>query len=60
MTDVAVTDPDVAAAPAEPVAPEEPTGAAEIRPGRREQAALDLVEEWGRGSFPASDPPANW
>ena len=21
---------------------------------------LDIVEEWGVGSFPASDPPANW
>jgi hypothetical protein len=20
----------------------------------------DIVEEWGWGSFPASDPPANW
>ncbi len=20
----------------------------------------DIVEDWGRGSFPASDPPANW
>jgi hypothetical protein len=21
---------------------------------------VDIVEEWGIGSFPASDPPANW
>ena len=23
-------------------------------------ATLDLPEVWGHGSFPASDPPANW
>ena len=26
----------------------------------RGPAALDIVEKWGHGSFPASDPPANW
>lgn len=25
-----------------------------------EPSALDLPEVWGHGSFPASDPPANW
>lgn len=26
----------------------------------RPAARIDLVEVWGHGSFPASDPPANW
>ena len=30
------------------------------RPARREPPPLDIVEVWGHGSFPASDPPANW
>jgi RNA polymerase-binding transcription factor DksA len=32
----------------------------ETRRLRCAQAAPDLVEVWGHGSFPASDPPANW
>lgn len=27
---------------------------------RQEPTAGDIVAEWGHGSFPASDPPANW
>lgn len=36
------------------------TIAVETRPPSGTQAARDIVEEWGHGSFPASDPPANW
>ena len=25
-----------------------------------DRVGLDLPEVWGQGSFPASDPPANW
>ncbi len=46
---VAVVD----AAPADDDAP--PRDAAGHRP-----AVLDVVDVWGHGSFPASDPPANW
>jgi hypothetical protein len=36
-----------------PVAPVASTGTEQASP-------VDIVDEWGIQSFPASDPPANW
>ena len=49
---IAVTGPPAAASD---IRPPPPTIRAEQ--GRR---LIDIVEEWGLQSFPASDPPANW
>jgi hypothetical protein len=49
---VAATDLQAAASD---IRPPPPTTRAEQ--GRR---LIDIVEEWGLQSFPASDPPANW
>jgi RNA polymerase-binding transcription factor DksA len=40
--------------------PPRPVRNSPSRPARREPPPPDIVEVWGHGSFPASDPPANW
>jgi hypothetical protein len=37
-----------------------PAGAVRVAGGRQRSRVVDVVEEWGHQSFPASDPPANW
>jgi hypothetical protein len=40
-----------------PVVPDDGPAPRTAPPDRR---SVDVVEEWGLQSFPASDPPANW
>jgi hypothetical protein len=39
-----------------PVVPSRPV----VLTSSEQAGPVDIVEEWGIGSFPASDPPANW
>ncbi|MGR6965003.1 hypothetical protein ACU610_11120 [Geodermatophilus sp. URMC 61] len=49
-----IAEVDLQAAPSDILTPGPTNRAGQ---GRR---LIDIVEEWGRQSFPASDPPANW
>jgi hypothetical protein len=50
MTNCAVLGP-----PPGPITPAGPEAVEFLDPDIR-----DIVDEWGEGSFPASDPPSNW
>lgn len=45
---------------ADPEGPFTPAEAGAATQRSATDASPDIVEEWGRQSFPASDPPANW
>jgi hypothetical protein len=32
----------------------------DVRPRREDDQIMDMTDEWGMQSFPASDPPQNW
>lgn len=49
-----------ARSPSSPVRPDEPSAGRPTGEEKRRERADALVDEWGRQSFPASDPPANW
>ena len=51
--DVSATEPPTAPPPRTP-------GSRRHRRARPEPGFLDIVDEWGEESFPASDPPSNW
>jgi hypothetical protein len=36
-----------------------PAAVLEVRPQPSDEV-VDIVDQWGEHSFPASDPPANW
>ena len=44
----------------DPAAPEVNPAEAHVAAAPTWDLAWDIVDQWGAGSFPASDPPANW